>query len=293
MGSEFLAPLQHRIEQALTTSLSQSTASHYLTEAMRYATLNGGKRLRAALVYMGCEALELDLELGDSTSLAIELVHAYSLVHDDLPAMDDDDLRHGQAATHIAFGEANAILAGDSLHSLAFQALAEASGLSDAAKLRSIMLLSQAAGWSGMAGGQCLDIEAEGKELSLTELEELHAAKTGALIQSSLVIGGYCAEVDPSDPRLALLRQFGGRIGLAFQVVDDILDVTASSETMGKPAGSDEALDKNTFPKLMGLKEAQMRANELLEESLTLLEKPDLATAMLTELANRAVRRSY
>jgi geranylgeranyl pyrophosphate synthase len=144
-----------------------------------------------------------------------------------------------------------------------------------------------------MAGGQCLDIEAEGKELTLAELEQLHAAKTGALIQSALVVGGYSAEVAPDDARLELLKQFGAHIGLAFQVVDDILDVTETSETLGKPAGSDEALAKNTFPKLMGLEAAQMRANELLEESLALLEKAGLATDMLTELANRAVKRSY
>ena len=144
-----------------------------------------------------------------------------------------------------------------------------------------------------MAGGQCLDIAAEGQELTLTELEALHAAKTGALIQSSLVVGAYCAEVQPEDPRLALLSTFGHRIGLAFQVVDDILDVTESSETLGKPAGSDEALDKNTFPKLMGLDGAKQRANELLEESLALLKQADLATELLTTFAYRAVRRTY
>lgn len=292
--TDLFEPVKASIATTLDRLLPRdSLIAQPMVNAMRHAVLGGGKRMRPLMTCAACDAFSGDYRAALPAACGLEFIHAYSLIHDDLPAMDDDDLRHGQAATHIAFGEANAILAGDSLHSLAFQALAEASGLSDAAKLRSIMLLSQAAGWSGMAGGQCLDIEAEGKELSLTELEELHAAKTGALIQSSLVIGGYCAEVDPSDPRLALLRQFGGRIGLAFQVVDDILDVTASSETMGKPAGSDEALDKNTFPKLMGLKAAQMRANELLEESLTLLEKADLATAMLTELANRAVRRSY
>lgn len=264
-----------------------------MVDAMRHAVLGGGKRLRPLMTCAACEAFSGDYHLALPAACGFEFIHAYSLIHDDLPAMDDDALRHGQAATHIAFGEANAILAGDSLHSLAFQALAEAPGLSDTAKLRSIALLSQAAGWPGMAGGQCLDIEAEGKELTLPELEQLHAAKTGALIQSSLVVGGYCAEVDADDSRLALLKQFGARIGLAFQVVDDILDVTESSDTLGKPAGSDEALDKNTFPKLMGLEAAQRRASELLDESLALLEQADLATLMLTELAHRAVKRSY
>ena len=292
--TDLFEPVKASIAITLDRLLPKHSAiAQPMVDAMRHAVLGGGKRMRPLMTCAACDAFSGDYQVALPAACAFEFIHAYSLIHDDLPAMDDDDLRHGQAATHIAFGEANAILAGDSLHSLAFQALAEAPGLNDAAKLRSIALLSQAAGWPGMAGGQCLDIEAEGKELTLAELEQLHAAKTGALIQSSLVVGGYSADIDPSDPRLGLLKQFGSRIGLAFQVVDDILDVTESSDTLGKPAGSDEALNKNTFPKLMGLEAAQMRANELLAESLALLEQADLATAMLTELANRAVKRSY
>ena len=287
-------PIQASIAVTLDSLLPiHSPIAQPMVDAMRHAVLGGGKRMRPLMTCAACEAFSGDYRVALPAACGFEFIHAYSLIHDDLPAMDDDELRHGQAATHIAFGEANAILAGDSLHSLAFQALAEAPGLSAGAKLRSIALLSQAAGWPGMAGGQCLDSEAEGKELTLAELEQLHAAKTGALIQSALVVGGYSAEVDPDDPRLELLKQFGARIGLAFQVVDDILDVTETSETLGKPAGSDEALAKNTFPKLMGLEAAQMRANELLEESLGLLETAGLATVMLTELAQRAVKRSY
>ena len=287
-------PIKASIAVTLDSLLPiHSPIAQPMVDAMRHAVLGGGKRMRPLMTCAACEAFSGDYRVALPAACGFEFIHAYSLIHDDLPAMDDDELRHGQAATHIAFGEANAILAGDSLHSLAFQALAEAPGLSAGAKLRSIALLSQAAGWPGMAGGQCLDIEAEGKELTLAELEQLHAAKTGALIQSALVVGGYSAEVDPDDPRLELLTQFGARIGLAFQVVDDILDVTETSETLGKPAGSDEALAKNTFPKLMGLEAAQMRANELLEESLGLLETAGLATVMLTELAHRAVKRSY
>ena len=193
MGSEFLAPFQHRIEQALTTSLSQPTASHYLTEAMRYATLNGGKRLRAALVYLGCEALELDLELGDSTSLAIELVHAYSLVHDDLPAMDDDELRRGKPTTHIQFDEATAILAGDALQSLAFHQLATDKQLSTDVRLELIAKLSAAIGPDGMVGGQSLDMLAEGAEIELDALQNIHARKTGALIQFAATAPGIIA----------------------------------------------------------------------------------------------------
>jgi farnesyl diphosphate synthase len=144
-----------------------------------------------------------------------------------------------------------------------------------------------------MAGGQCLDIAAEGRQLSLIELEALHGAKTGALIESALMVGAYCAEVEPTDSRLALLQQFGAKIGLAFQVVDDILDVTASSATLGKPAGSDEALDKNTFPKLMGLDAAQAYADDLLEAALTLLDQADLVTERLSHLAHKSVRRTF
>ena len=292
--SDPFAPINASIAQTLDTLLPrQSDIAQPMVDAMRYAVLGGGKRLRPLMTCAACHAFGGDYQPALPAACGFEFIHAYSLIHDDLPAMDDDNLRHGQAATHIAFGEANAILAGDSLHSLAFQSLAEAPAISDAAKLRCIGLLSKAAGWPGMAGGQCLDIAAEGQELTLTELEALHAAKTGALIQSSLVVGAYCAEVQPKDPRLALLSTFGHRIGLAFQVVDDILDVTESSETLGKPAGSDEALDKNTFPKLMGLDGAKQRANELLEESLALLKQADLATELLTTLAYRAVRRTY
>lgn len=292
--SDPFAPIKASIALTLDTLLPrQSEIAQPMVDAMRYAVLGGGKRLRPLMTCAACHGFSGDYQPALPAACSFEFIHAYSLIHDDLPAMDDDDLRHGQAATHIAFGEANAILAGDSLHSLAFQSLAEAPIISETAKLRCIALLSKAAGWPGMAGGQCLDIAAEGQELTLAELEALHAAKTGALIQSSLVVGAYCAEVEPTDPRLALLSTFGQRIGLAFQVVDDILDITESSETLGKPAGSDEALNKNTFPKLMGLDGAKQRANELLEESLALLQKADLTTELLTNLAYRAVKRSY
>jgi geranylgeranyl pyrophosphate synthase len=292
--SDPFEPVKASITHTLDTLLPRhSDIAQPMIDAMRHAVLGGGKRLRPLMTCAACEAFSGDYHVALPAACAFEFIHAYSLIHDDLPAMDDDDLRHGQAATHIAFGEANAILAGDSLHSLAFQSIAQAPDLSDGAKLRCITVLSQAAGWPGMAGGQCLDIEAEGKDLSLPELEALHAAKTGALIQSSLEVGAYCAEIDAEDPRLALLSTFGARIGLAFQVVDDILDVTQSSEVLGKPAGSDETLDKNTFPRLMGLEAAQQRADHLLEESLDLLAQADLATPMLTSLALQAVKRRY
>ena len=292
--SDLFAGVRDDIADALDALLpTHSDIAQPMVDAMRHAVLGGGKRMRPLMACAACEAFSGSFKAALPAACGLEFIHAYSLIHDDLPAMDDDELRHGQAATHVAFGEANAILAGDSLHSLAFQSLAEAPGLSQAAKLRCITLLSTAAGWPGMAGGQCLDIAAEGENLSLARLEALHSAKTGALIEASLMIGAYCAEVEPDDPRLALLRTFGQRIGLAFQIVDDILDVTESSQTLGKPAGSDDALNKNTFPKLMGLEGAQQRADALLTQALALLEEADLATDLLTSLAERSVKRRH
>ena len=292
--TDLFAGVRDDIADALNALLpTHSDIAQPMVDAMRHAVFGGGKRLRPLMACAACEAFSGSFKAALPAACGLEFIHAYSLIHDDLPAMDDDELRHGQAATHVAFGEANAILAGDSLHSLAFQSLAEAPGLSQAAKLRCITLLSTAAGWPGMAGGQCLDIAAEGENLSLARLEALHSAKTGALIEASLVIGAYCAEVEPDDPKLALLRTFGQRIGLAFQIVDDILDVTESSQTLGKPAGSDDALNKNTFPKLMGLEDAQQRAEALLTQALALLEEADLATNLLTGLAERSVKRRH
>ncbi len=292
--SDLFAGVRDDIADALDALLpTHSNIAQPMVDAMRHAVLGGGKRMRPLMACAACEAFSGSFKAALPAACGLEFIHAYSLIHDDLPAMDDDELRHGQAATHVAFGEANAILAGDSLHSLAFQSLAEAPGLSQAAKLRCITLLSTAAGWPGMAGGQCLDIAAEGENLSLARLEALHGAKTGALIEASLMIGAYCAEVEPDNPRLTLLRTFGQRIGLAFQIVDDILDVTESSQTLGKPAGSDDALNKNTFPKLMGLEGAQQRADALLTQALALLEEADLATELLTNLAERSVKRRH
>ena len=292
--SDLFAGVRDDIADALDALLpTHSDIAQPMVDAMRHAVLGGGKRMRPLMACAACEAFSGSFKAALPAACGLEFIHAYSLIHDDLPAMDDDELRHGQAATHVAFGEANAILAGDSLHSLAFQSLAEAPGLSQAAKLRCITLLSTAAGWPGMAGGQCLDIAAEGENLSLARLEALHGAKTGALIEASLMIGAYCAEVEPDNPRLTLLRTFGQRIGLAFQIVDDILDVTESSQTLGKPAGSDDALNKNTFPKLMGLEGAQQRADALLTQALALLEEADLATDLLTNLAERSVKRRH
>ena len=207
--------------------------------------------------------------------------------------MDDDDIRHGKPATHIAYGEANAILAGDSLHSLAFQAVVDSDTIDAQSKLSIIQLLSDAAGWAGMSGGQCLDIEAEGRDLHLEELKALHAAKTGALIRASMQIGAYSAGAQPDKSRYGALSEVGDLVGLAFQIMDDVLDVTQSTDVLGKPAGSDEAQAKNTFPKLMGLEASKTEATNLLNKAIGLLHDNELATPTMIELATRAVHRTY
>ena len=288
MGSEFLAPFQHRIEQALTASLLQPTASHYLTEAMRYATLNGGKRLRAALVYMGCEALEIDLELGDSTSLAIELVHAYSLVHDDLPAMDDDELRRGKPTTHIQFDEATAILAGDALQSLAFQHLATDKQLSTDVRLELIAKLSATIGPEGMVGGQSLDMLAEGAEIELDALQNIHARKTGALIQFAATAPGIIA-----GRHQAPLAAFGSALGIAFQIQDDILDATGDDQALGKRSGADARHSKSTYVSLLGIDRARDALQRMLQQSRQSLDDVNLLTSSFDQLIHFVAHRDY
>ncbi len=257
---------------------------------MRYATLGDGKRLRPMLVCGATLGMGADIADALAPACALEFIHAYSLIHDDLPAMDDDDLRHGLPSCHVRFGEANAILAGDALQALAFQTIAEAPNLSETVRLRCIALLSAASGWQGMVGGQTRDMAAENKELSLTELQTLHAAKTGALITAAVQIGAIVGNA--STEQYVLLTEFASRIGLAFQIVDDVLDVTGTTEELGKPAGSDAISGKNTYPTLMGLKLASLRAEELLAEALPLLDRAQVASPDLGDLAKLAIRRS-
>ena len=244
-----LDALRERIEDKLANLLpAHSAIAQPMLDAMRHAVLGGGKRMRPLFACASCEAFGGDVEPALTSGCALEFIHSYSLIHDDLPAMDDDDIRHGKPATHIAYGEANAILAGDSLHSLAFQAVVDSNTIDANSKLSIIHLLSDAAGWAGMSGGQCLDIEAEGRDLHLEELKALHAAKTGALIRASMQIGAYSAGAQPDKSRYGALSEVGDLVGLAFQIMDDVLDVTQSTDVLGKPAGSDEAQAKNHFP---------------------------------------------
>jgi geranylgeranyl pyrophosphate synthase len=244
--------------------------THYparLHAAMRYS-IDGGKRLRALLVYAAGEVLDLAPEVLDAPAAAVELIHAYSLVHDDLPAMDDDDLRRGRATTHKAYDEATAILVGDALQALAFEVLAMDTPAAATAeqRLRMVALLAEAAGSRGMVGGQAVDLESEGRDLSLPELEALHIHKTGALIRACLRMA--CAAAGAATPaQCEALDRYGKCIGLAFQIQDDILDIESNAATLGKSIGKDEAQGKSTYPSVMGLPAARERAESLFDQA--------------------------
>jgi geranylgeranyl pyrophosphate synthase len=265
---EFMAACQARLEGVLSQWLPPA-ATHpaSLHQAMRYAALDGGKRIRPTLVYASGQAVGSRRETLDAPACAIELIHAYSLVHDDLPAMDDDDLRRGKPSCHKAFGEAGAILAGDALQSLAFHMLSRDNPGTDAAtRLRMIGTLALAAGSRGMAGGQTIDLEAAGRQLDIAELEDMHIHKTGALIRASVVLGALTAP-ELEDRALERLDHYAKCVGLAFQIRDDILDVEGETQTLGKRIGADQTLDKSTYPALIGLEASRQRASELNEEA--------------------------
>jgi len=266
----YLKAKQQTINAALR-KLWDNSESHptLLVQAMRYPLEAGGKRLRPILCIASSEAVggsEADVM---AAACALELIHTYSLVHDDLPAMDDDDLRRGKPTCHKAFNEATAILAGDALQAAAFEVLAAAAsdGRSNASKwLEVIRLIARAAGYSGMVQGQMMDISSEGKGIILRELETLHRLKTGALIEASVRIGAILGGGSPQE--IAALSAYGRNIGLAFQVADDILNVEGKPEMLGKPVGSDQVHQKATYPALMGLKQAKIRACELIDSAL-------------------------
>ncbi len=263
-----------------------------LYQAMRYSVMNGGKRVRPLLVYAACEALNGDKASADGAACAVELIHAYSLVHDDLPAMDDDDLRRGQPTTHKAFDEACAILAGDGLQSLAFEAMAqERHNPQDAAlRLRMFAVLARAAGPAGMVGGQAIDLGSVGLKLDRDALELMHRHKTGALIEASVQLGALASGRADAD-NLASLSQYARAIGLAFQVQDDILDVESDTATLGKHQGADIARDKPTYPALLGMDAAKAYALELRDQALHALRPFDFAAEPLRELARYIVER--
>ncbi|MDO9252437.1 MAG: polyprenyl synthetase family protein [Hydrogenophaga sp.] len=259
--------------------------------AMRYAVLDGGKRLRPLLVLAACEAVQGHAGTALRAACAVELIHAYSLVHDDMPCMDNDVLRRGKPTVHVQFGEAQALLAGDALQALAFELLVPDDGSTDPALSATLCRqLAQAAGAAGMAGGQAIDLASVGSALDRPALEAMHRCKTGALLQASVMMGAATGR--PGGHALACLRRYGDRLGLAFQVVDDILDVTTDSVTLGKTAGKDAASDKPTFVSLMGLEPAQACADRLLDEAHEALRDSGLAhTDTLHALADWVGRR--
>ena len=263
-----------------------------LLEAMDYAVMGGGKRIRPIFTLAACESAGTNILSAMDAACAIEMIHAYSLIHDDLPAMDDDDIRHGQASTHVVFGEAQAILAGDALQSLAFQLISESNQLTDPVKVSIVLLLSRAIGYSGMAGGQSMDIKTEQLKISDSDLKLLHQAKTGALIKASIEIGGLASEkIKPSSQEFKVLSTFGSSVGLAFQIVDDLIDVTSTSKELGKPANSDRKNQKQTFVDVLGLENSKKLSNEIIEEAIALLDATDLRVELLKSLALDCVNR--
>ncbi|KRD30517.1 geranyl transferase [Lysobacter sp. Root916] len=288
-----LAVWRERADAALVRALPDPNASpQALHAAMRHAVLLGGKRLRPLLVYAAGALFDADEAALDAPAAAVELIHAYSLVHDDLPAMDDDALRRGQPTVHVAYDEATAILAGDALQSLAFSVLAETAA-GDGVRVALLRSLAEAAGASGMCGGQALDIAATGTgaALDLSALERLHALKTGALIRAAVRMGALCGGADAA--ALDALDRYAQALGLAFQVRDDILDVEGSSATLGKTAGKDAAQDKATFPALIGLDGSRARLDALLETMRAALAPFGAKAVALTELGEFAARRDH
>ena len=281
-----------RLEQALDTFVPAASAAPRLSQAMRYATLSGGKRIRPLLVYGAAQLAGAEPDRADVPAAAVELIHAYSLVHDDLPAMDDDDLRRGQPTCHKAFDEATAILAGDTLHTRAFELLANSGHYRAETRIAMIRHLCLAAGVDGMAAGQMQDMLAQGQQQTVAALEEMHYLKTGRLITASLQLGYFAAEVDDS-ALLDDLNRFGDAIGLAFQIQDDILDITAGTEQLGKPSGSDQKLQKSTFPSLLGLEQSQQRARELCQQAQQTLASYGERAQPLQQLAQYIISRDH
>ncbi|QPF76514.1 polyprenyl synthetase family protein [Roseateles sp. DAIF2] len=257
---------------------------------MRYAVLGGGKRLRPLLVLAACEAVQGEAEAAMRAACAVELIHAYSLVHDDMPCMDNDVLRRGKPTVHVAYGEAQAMLAGDAMQALAFEVLTPDAGVAPALQARLCALLARASGHAGMAGGQAIDLASIGKPLDETALRDMHRRKTGVLLQASVLMGAACGATEAK--AWDALADYGAAIGLAFQVVDDILDVTQDSEVLGKTAGKDQDANKPTYVSVLGLDAARAYADRLRDEAHQALARSGLAhTAWLSLLADKVVER--
>lgn len=285
---------QQRVNQFLTNKLDQLACNdERLLEAMRYGLLIGGKRMRPYLAYITGISVGAKLEDIDGVAAALECIHAYSLLHDDLPAMDDDDLRRGKPTCHKAFDEATAILAGDALQTLAFDILANHS-FSEQLQNKRISFVQQlvnASGYQGMCGGQALDLAATNQSISLEALQHLHSLKTGALLEAAVLMAADCSN-SVSNKDKEQLKLFAQLVGLAYQVRDDIIDITSSEEELGKPAGSDVAANKSTYPALLGLEGAQQKADDLYQQALQALSTLPYNTHSLAEFATFIVKRT-
>ncbi len=288
-----LTTYQRRVDDQLETVVNHPQPAAQLQEAMRYSLFNGGKRIRPVLVYMGNQLLAGQLDDADMAACAIECIHSYSLVHDDLPAMDDDDLRRGKPTCHIAFDEATAILAGDALQALAFELLCTPSArLTPTTQLQMLKSLANGSGSQGMVAGQSIDLCHVGKQMDLAQLELMHQHKTGALIAASIEMGALSSG-QASMHDLQTLRNYADCIGLAFQVKDDILDIEGDTQTLGKPQGSDLEQNKPTYPALLGMAGAKQKLALLNEQAHATLSVYGTAAAPLHWLADYIVERSY
>ncbi|OZB13293.1 MAG: (2E,6E)-farnesyl diphosphate synthase [Marinobacter sp. 34-60-7] len=289
---EYLNTIRRQIDDQLTRLLNGAGASPRLLEAMRYSVLGGGKRIRPALCVAAARATGGEADAALAPACALELIHAYSLIHDDLPAMDDDDLRRGRATTHIAFDEATAILAGDALQTLAFECLSDAPDLTDHQRLAMVRALARASGHLGMVGGQAIDLASVGQTLSVEQLETMHRHKTGALICASVELGALSAP-EVSEGQLAALDAFARALGLAFQVQDDLLDVEGDTAVIGKRQGSDVARHKPTYPALLGSEGARAKLNTLLADAQQALAPFGPEADPLRAMAHYVVARPY
>ncbi|WP_418357231.1 (2E,6E)-farnesyl diphosphate synthase [Shewanella basaltis] len=291
MLAEAIKTYQKRVDAVLSEHLNQlDDAAPYLKAAMLHGTLLGGKRIRPFLVYSVGDMLATNISALDKAAAAIECIHAYSLIHDDLPAMDNDALRRGQPTVHIAFDEATAILAGDALQTLAFEIITSpCSSLTPSQQLAMVNVLAKASGYHGMCGGQAIDLSATNHSIELPRLTELHNKKTGALISCAVELALIAANAPKKDYQL--MMQYAQSLGLAFQVQDDILDITASTEELGKPQGSDEQSNKSTFPKLLGLDGAKATAEQLIQDALSALTKLPYNSQLIADFARYIIER--
>ena len=284
---------QQQVELALQQRLADrdSLTSPRLLSAMRYSTLDGGKRFRALLVYATGQALAAPVTTLNAAAAAVEMIHAYSLVHDDMPIMDNDDLRRGRPTCHKAYDDATALLVGDALQALAFETLCD-DEIAPVKQARMVKTLARAAGAFGMAGGQAIDLESVGKTLDLNALQTMHQLKTGALIRAAVALGAQASD-NYDATQAESLDRYAAAIGLAFQVQDDVLDVTADTQTLGKTQGADIALNKPTYPALLGLEQARQKAQDLIAEAISAVESLAIDSRALVAIAHYVIKRAH